>query len=220
MSRRLSVNQMQMLLTRGDNEEDDSEEEDGMASEDDSEDDGEEDANQGYDEASGDGSEVIGDVRPLMRRRLSSNQLQMLLNRGDYEEDAESDAEASDAEESDAEESDAEASDADASDASSEAHSGDGGAGKWPTERGADGPGPTARLSAEARRERYAVALMAAAKLKGGGLGPKPAGALKDLALLDDGRVMGPVDAFLANEDFEVLVEQLHAVAVGAASMA
>jgi hypothetical protein len=282
---------MQMLLKRGDSKEYASEEGEGVSSEDDSEVDGDAGADQGYAEAS-------CDVRPLMRRRLSANQLQMLLNRGDYEEDAdaseaeesdaedsdaeegaaelsnaedsdaeESAAELSDAEDSDAEESAAEVSNAEASDAeesaaelsdaedsdaeesavelsnaedsdaaesaaessnaedsdteesdaSSEAHSGDDGVGAWPKELDAADP----VRSCEARRERYAVALMVVAKLKGeGAVGPHHAGALKDLALLDDPLVMAPVDAFLATEDFEALVEQLHAVAVGAASMA
>jgi len=207
---------MQMLLNRSDYEDDaQHDNDDDMASEDDSadsdedrndDDDSEEDED--YEETSADGSGEVDDVKPLMSRRLSANQLQMLLNRGDYEDDAgESDGSAE--------------SNPNQGASGSAPHydeDDDDGVGAWPNDGAAAKPLPST-LSAAAQRERYAVALTVAAKFKGeGAVGPHLAAALKDLVLVDDPLVMGPVDAFLMAEDFEVLVQQLYAVAVNAAS--
>jgi hypothetical protein len=226
MSRRLSANQMQMLLNRSDYEDgaqNDNEDEydDEMASEDDSEDSDEgrneenSEEDEDYEETSADGSGEVDDVKPLMSRRLSANQLQILLNRGDYEEDAD--------------ESDGSAESEDASGSAphrsygnedDDGNDDDDGVGAWPKDPSA-AKVPPSTLSAAAQRKRYAVALTVAAKFKGeGAVGPRLAAALKDLVLVDDPLVMGPVDAFLMAQDFEVLVQQLYAVAVNAASVA
>jgi len=126
-------------------------------------------------------------LNPEMDHLLTANQIAHLMKSRDGLYDDESSSASMDSED------DSEVDDAEENGATFV----DNGVGAWP--RGII----SLTRSAGELRERYAIALIVLAKLRGeGAVEAHHAGALKEMALVDDERVMGPVESFLEDEDF------------------